>query len=80
MKQIEVLVKFPVDWFNFDQTDLTEVLSLRYKIEAILQEELLKQLPKIELPPIAISSKEVKDKMLTLLAERAISKLDNLDK
>jgi hypothetical protein len=76
MKQIEVLVKFPVDWFNFDHTDLHEVLGVQYKIKEVIQEEIIKQLPKIQLPPIEVSPEEVKDRILIMLAERVISKLD----
>lgn len=78
---IEVLVRIPrQEWFNNDE--LSGMLWLRDNIKqditrAVRDIIVEKKAGEIALPDIKISPEEVKDKMLSILAERALEKEDD---
>ncbi len=74
-KDIEVLIKVPRDWLTTDDVDILQALTGRTKArvsDEVMDAAVKKIIESIELPKIEINSKEVKDRMLDIMARRAL--------
>ena len=72
---IEVLLKVPKDWLSTNDLDILSMFTGRIRDRVknrLLDEATEKIMKKINLPKINISPKEIKDRMLTILAEKAL--------
>ena len=74
--QIEILIKLPADYF-MDKTEFDFLSSFAGKFKDSFQRKLLegaveKALKYIELPESEVTQQEVKEKMIEILAERAL--------
>lgn len=78
MKKIEILIKLPTNYFmKKDELDILSSFTGRFQDsfqERILAGAVEKALKKVEFPEIKISKEEVKEKMLEILAERALER------
>ena len=75
-KDIEVKIKVPKDWLSISELDICSMFGGR--IRDTVKTELIKEateniLKKLELPKIKITAQEIKDRMLTILAEKALA-------
>lgn len=79
MKELEILIKLPSDYFmNKNELDLLSTFSGTFRDsfqERLVTGAVEKALKEIKLPEITISKEEVKEKMLKILAERALENL-----
>ena len=74
---MKVVIELPDNWINEDMTGNLDFMFRTVKQEVAKQvkdrvvEEVLKNTP---LPEITITGAEIKDRMITILAERALQK------
>lgn len=78
MKQIEILIKLPHDYF-FQKSELDFLATFGGTFRDSFQRKLMdgaveQALKEVHIPKIEIDPKEIKDRMLTILAERALEK------
>lgn len=74
-EKIEVLIKVPKDWLETNELDILSMFGgrIRDKVkDKILDSAMEKIMKKIKLPNIKITPAEIKNRMLTILAERAL--------
>jgi hypothetical protein len=74
-EKIEVLIKVPKNWLDLDQLDLLTTLggSIRHRVsDAILEKATKEIVSKIKLPKFKINVNDVKNKMLSILAQKAL--------
>jgi len=77
-KPIRIMFEFPRKWIDYDSPLLGLGSFLGERLDLLLKEKVVEKLmSEMELPDIQISKEEVKDRMLTILAERALEK-DNV--
>ncbi len=73
MKTIKVYFEIQEDWFDAESPTGWTSMTVRDLVGEKLKETVIKQyLSKITLPKIEIKPEEVKDRILTILAERAL--------
>lgn len=75
MKTIKykILVEVPENWIDTDAPQIIFSSAIRGEVERLIQEEIEKNiLPTLKLPQVKISKEEVKDRMLQILAEKAL--------
>jgi hypothetical protein len=75
-KNIQIIIELPTDYF-FSLDELSQLCSYSGTfrdafLRKLLDKSVEKALKETVLPKIKIDPKEVKDKMLTILAERAL--------
>lgn len=76
-KTIRIFIDIPEGYIDVDSPTLWAAQSLRQDIHRSLRDALAEQyLGKIELPEITVTPEEVKDRVLTILAQQAVEKLD----
>jgi len=72
-KTMRVLIEMPSNWWDFDSPTGLASFHIKQMVERQLKDALVEQyLAKVELPAIRITAAEIKDRMLTLLAERVL--------
>lgn len=72
-KKIRVLIEIPEKWFDADSPLGFASYSMKQMVENQLKEALTEEyIKKVTLPKIKFSKEEIKDRILTLLAERAM--------
>jgi hypothetical protein len=75
MKNIKVFLEIPEDYIDAESPILFASIEIKRQVERQLKDALVEQyLPNIKLPEIKIDPAEVKDRMLQILAERALDK------
>lgn len=75
MKNIKVFLEIPEDYIDIESPILWVGRSVKDSVESKLKDAFVEQyLTKITLPEIKISPEEIKDRMLQILAERALEK------
>ena len=73
MKKIRILIEIPEKWVDYEDPVFGLGSFVSDRFEVLLKDAIVQQaLKKIQLPTIKIASKEVKDKILTILAERVL--------
>ena len=73
-KTMRVLIEMPSNWWDFDSPTGLASFHIKQIVERQLKHALVEQyLAKVELPAIRITAAEIKDRLLTLLAERALA-------
>lgn len=76
-KQIRILFKIPEDWVDYEDPVFGLGSLLHSRLEPMLKEAVVeKAVSQMKMPEIKITPEEVKDRMLTILAERALEKDD----
>ncbi len=74
-KDIEVSIKVPKGWLSTNDLDFLSLFTGRIKDrvkDKLLDEATAKIMKQIDLPKIKVSPEEIKDRMLTILAEKAL--------
>jgi len=73
MKYIQVLVKVPSKWVDFESPLGLIQSIIKGKLNNLLEEKVVeKVLKEMKMPKIKITKEEVKSRMLDILAERAL--------
>lgn len=71
---MKIYIELPDNIFDIDQADLASQLNLRRIVETKLEEAICDHYVKnLELPKIEISEAEVKDRIITLMARKALN-------
>jgi len=74
MKYIQVLVKVPSKWVDFESPLGFTQSVIKGKLTRLLEEKVVeKVLKEMKMPKIKIIKEEVKSRMLDILAERALA-------
>jgi len=81
-KEIDVKIKLPSNWFTADEEDVAHILHVSREIRETLKDLLMEQaikkiMAEIEIPKVEIDKKELKAKVLELMAERAVDNMKN---
>jgi hypothetical protein len=72
-KTIRVLIEIPEKWVDFESPLGFITGSIRQMVERQVKDAIIEQcLSQMEIPEITVTAAEVKDRMLTILAERAL--------
>ncbi len=74
-KIIEVSIRVPEDWLDMDELDLMRLIGGRVKErveDSVMDRAIDKIMGEIKIPKVKISPKEVKDRMLDIMAQRAL--------
>ena len=75
--EFKVLVKMPSKWIDFDSPFGGIGFAVRDRLDKLLRDKVISEVVnKIKLPEIKISQAEVKDRMLDILAKKALHKED----
>lgn len=75
MENIKVMIEIPSNWIDVESPILWVGRSVKDSVESKLKDAFVEQyLTNITLPEIKISPEEIKDRMLQILAERALEK------
>ena len=72
---IEVLLKVPKDWLSTNELDIFSIFGGHIKDrvkDRLLEEATSKIMKEITLPDIKITPEEIKSRMLTIMAEKAL--------
>lgn len=73
MKTIKVYLEIPEKLIDIDSPFLSFSANMREAVYKILKTAIVEQyLNKIKIPEIEITKEEIKDQMMTILAERAL--------
>lgn len=73
MKELKVYISIPEDWIDSESPTMWAATTIRDMAKEEIKKAVIEQyITKITLPKIEIKAEEVKDRMLTLLAERAL--------
>lgn len=76
-ENIKVLFEFPKKWVDFDSPMGMLGDVFRNKLDDLLRDAVVeKVLKKMEIPKIKVTKEEIKDRMLSILAKRALDKDD----
>lgn len=76
MKYIQVLIKVPSRWVDFESPSGLISYTIKQELTKLLEKEVIsKVMCDIELPKIKYTKEEIKNKMLHILAERALEKI-----
>jgi hypothetical protein len=72
-KTIRVLIEIPEKWVDFESPLGFITGSIRQMVERQVKDAIVEQyIAQMEIPEITVTAEEVKDRMLTILAERAL--------
>lgn len=75
MKKLKILFEVPEKWVDYESPLFGFGSILGQRLDRALRDQVVQKLTdQMILPEIRISSKEIKDRMLTILAERALDK------
>ena len=72
---IEVLLRVPKDWLEINELDIFSMFGghIRDRVkDKLLEEATAKIMKKIKLPKIKITPAEIKNRMITIMAEKAL--------
>jgi len=79
MKTIKLYIEIPKDWARIDEHTASDISAMlmdtRMLIESKLEDKLLeKAVAQMKVPKIEITEQEIKDRMLDILAKKALKK------
>lgn len=78
-KTIKILVEMPSKWVDFESPMGLAMYSLKDKLTRLLEEKVIdKAVSKMKIPKITVTPEEIKDKMLDILARKALENKDEL--
>jgi uncharacterized NAD(P)/FAD-binding protein YdhS len=73
MKKIRVMIEIPEDWIDYDDPVFGLGHYVSDRLQPLLREAVIdKALAEMKIPKISITKEEIKDRMLTILAEKAL--------
>ncbi len=73
---IRIFIDIPEGYIDVESPALWVAQSVRQEVEQQLKAALIEQyVGKLEMPDITVTPEEVKDRILTILAEQAVEKL-----
>ena len=72
-KTIKVLIEIPSKWVDFESPLGLAAFTIRERLDLLLKEKVIdKAVSQMEIPKIQITPEEVKNRMLDILAKRAL--------
>jgi len=76
-KKIKILFEIPSKWVDYEDPLFGLGSFFSQRLEPMLRDAVVeKAISQMEIPEIEITKEEIKDRMLTILAERALENAD----
>ncbi len=74
-KQIKILFQIPEDWVDYEDPLFGFGSFLRQRLDPMLRDAVVeKAVSQMKIPEIKITPEEIKDRMLTIMAEKALER------
>lgn len=78
-KTIKVLIEIPTNWFDYESPLGLASISIRDRLDRLLEEKVVeKAVKKMDISSIKVTKKEIKERILDILARRALETKEDL--